>query len=162
MIGPEMTPRGPCAGLSNVHWLGGRDHGLLPQYLRHFDVGLIPFKRVALTYNANPIKLYEYLAAGVPVVSTPLPAVQPMDGSVWVADEMDELAAACHEALRSNSQVARAERSQIMTAESWSARLEQIERIIEGEKLEARSEKVIAHHSAFDDPQACAPVLAEG
>ena len=73
IIGPVLVPHGPCADLPNVHWLGARDHGSLPGYLRLFDVGLIPFKHVPLTHNANPIKLYEYLAAGVPVVSTACP-----------------------------------------------------------------------------------------
>jgi glycosyltransferase involved in cell wall biosynthesis len=126
MIGPETGSRGPCAGLPNIHWLGGRDHALLPGYLRHFDVGLIPFKHVPLTHNANPIKLYEYLAAGVPVVSTSLPAVDPIPGSVWLADDADAMADAVQHAGASNDPALRAKRSQLMLAESWTARLEQI------------------------------------
>jgi glycosyltransferase involved in cell wall biosynthesis len=118
MIGPELTGRGPCAGLPNVHFLGSRDHKLLPAYLRHFDVGLIPFRHVPLTHNANPIKLYEYVAAGLPVVSTPLPAVEAVEDAVWLAEDVTQWAACCA-------------RSELMRAESWPARLEQIGALIE-------------------------------
>jgi len=126
MIGPEVTSRGPCASLKNVHWLGSRDHSRLPAYLQHFDVGLIPFTKGPLTYNANPIKLYEYLAAGVPVVSTSLPVVQAMPGSVWLADDAEQMAHYCRLAAQHNDTTVRQERSDRMIAESWSARLEQM------------------------------------
>lgn len=131
MIGPEMTPRGACAGLPNVHWLGGRNHAELPAYLRQFDVGLIPFRRVPLTHNANPIKLYEYLSAGVPVVSTSLPAVQKMPESVWLADDISEWAVCCARAARHNSVADRRKRSLRMREESWEARLAQIGALVD-------------------------------
>ena len=126
MIGPEVTSRGPCAGLKNVHWLGGRDHTTLPAYLQHFDVGLIPFTKEPLTMSANPIKLYEYLAAGVPVVSSSLPVIQEMPGSVWLADDAERMARHCRSAVEHNSKIDRQARSERMLAESWSARLEQM------------------------------------
>ncbi|HSW45213.1 MAG TPA: glycosyltransferase [Phycisphaerae bacterium] len=128
MIGPTSTPR--IAGLPNIHWLGARSHQDLPNYLAGFDVGLIPFRQVPLTHNANPIKLYEYLAAGVPVVSTPLPAVQPMPGSVWLASSADRTAACCSEALRHNQPRDRLRRSRLMAAEAWTARLERISQLV--------------------------------
>lgn len=130
MIGPELTNRGPCAGLPNVHFLGSRDHKLLPAYLHHFDVGLIPFRHVPLTHNANPIKLYEYVAAGLPVVSTPLPAVDAVDDAVWLAEDVNQWATACARAARRNDPEARRHRSERMRAESWPARLDQIGAII--------------------------------
>ena len=130
VIGPTATPRGSGANLPNVHWLGPRDHQLLPDYLRFFDVGLIPFRHVPVAHNANPIKLYEYLAAGVPVVSTALPAVRPVPGSVWLADDSERAATCCDEALRHNQPADRAGRSRLMLAESWSQRLGQISEIV--------------------------------
>ncbi|HEX9655859.1 MAG TPA: glycosyltransferase [Bacteroidota bacterium] len=56
--------------LPNVHFLGIRPYPKVPEYLRHFDVGIIPFKRNRLTESVNPVKLYEYSAAGLPTVST--------------------------------------------------------------------------------------------
>ena len=130
MIGPEPASRGPCTGLPNVHWLGARDHRVLPEYLRGFDVGLIPFRPVPLAHNANPIKLYEYLAAGVPVVSSSLPAVRPLEGHVWLADGPQAMVAACREALACNAPAQKAERSRLMVAESWSVKLEQLSAIV--------------------------------
>jgi len=131
LIGPENTSRGSCADLPNVHWLGPRSHAELPAYLRYFDVGLIPFRQQPLTHNANPIKLYEYLAAGVPVVSTNMPAVDPIPGSVWVADDIESLVAGCDEAIRCNSPEQRLHRSNLMLSESWDARVEQISRLVD-------------------------------
>jgi glycosyltransferase involved in cell wall biosynthesis len=56
--------------LKNVHCLGPRRYEELPSYLRHAQVGLIPFVADALTRCVNPIKLYEYFASGLPVVAT--------------------------------------------------------------------------------------------
>jgi len=130
LVGPEQTSRGPCAGLPNVHWLGPRAHQVLPNYLRCFDVGLIPFRHVPLAYNANPIKLYEYLAAGVPVVSTSLPAVELLPGAVWLADDVGETVACCAQAIEQNREADRRSRSELMRAESWSARLEHISNLV--------------------------------
>lgn len=131
MIGPATRPLGPATLLPNLHWLGPRNHKLLPNYLRSFDVGLIPFRQVPLTHNANPIKLYEYLAAGVPTVSTSLPAVKAIDGSVWLADDASSMARCCDAALLHNTKAERAARSQLMLAQSWPQRLEQISAMVE-------------------------------
>jgi glycosyltransferase involved in cell wall biosynthesis len=59
----------------NIFLLGVKPYSLLPYYLSCMDVCLIPFTINKLTLAANPVKLYEYLAAGKPVVSTELPEV---------------------------------------------------------------------------------------
>ncbi len=60
-------------GLPNAHFVGTRPHEDLPVILQRFDVGLMPFLINDFTRPLVPLKLYEYLAAGVPVVSTDLP-----------------------------------------------------------------------------------------
>ena len=59
----------------NVHLLGRRAYEQLPSVLRGADAGLIPYARNELTSSIFPMKVYEYLAAGLPVVSTPLPSL---------------------------------------------------------------------------------------
>lgn len=132
MIGPRSAAwrEKTIPSVRNLHWLGPRDHTSLPAYLKAFDVGLIPFRQMPLTHNANPIKLYEYLAAGVPTVSTSLPAVRPVPGSVWLADDAAGTAAACDHAARHNRPEERAARSQLMLSESWPQRLEEISAIV--------------------------------
>jgi GT2 family glycosyltransferase/glycosyltransferase involved in cell wall biosynthesis len=58
---------------SNVHFLGPRPYRAIPSILASFDAGLIPFRAGVEGSNASPIKLYEYLAAGLPVLATPIP-----------------------------------------------------------------------------------------
>lgn len=96
LIGPAFTPTGAIQGLTNVQWLGRREYDQLPAYLAHSDVGLIPFKINELTLNSDPIKGYEYLAAGLPVVSTDLPQVRRLraPGVVEIAATPDDFEAA--------------------------------------------------------------------
>lgn len=59
----------------NLLYLGSRSYQSLPDYLRAFDVGLIPFVDNQIARGADPVKLYEYMAAGIPVISRKLPFV---------------------------------------------------------------------------------------
>lgn len=63
--------------LPNVHLLGSRPYNQVYRYLTNFDVGIIPFKVNELTLSVSPLKLYEYLAAGLPTVTTNLPEIYP-------------------------------------------------------------------------------------
>ncbi len=63
-------------GLINVHLLGPRPYEQLPDYLRGFDLALLPSPINAYTRSMFPMKFFEYVAAGVPVVATDLPALQ--------------------------------------------------------------------------------------
>ena len=63
----------PLKQSKNVFYLGLKSYHELPAYLHHFDIGLIPFLQTEMTKGCNPIKLYEYYAAGIQVLGTPLP-----------------------------------------------------------------------------------------
>ena len=56
--------------MGNVHILGFKSYAQIPSYLQRFDIGIIPFQRNELTKTVNPVKLYEYCAAGKPTVAT--------------------------------------------------------------------------------------------
>ncbi|MCL4763258.1 MAG: glycosyltransferase, partial [Burkholderiales bacterium] len=76
LIGPDhdgSLARSGVAELANVHALGPRHYAALPGYLHRFDVATIPFAINDITLATSPLKLYEYVAAGKPVVSTPMP-----------------------------------------------------------------------------------------
>ncbi len=68
------VPRVPIK--SNIFYLGPKDYEILPLYAQWFDVAIIPFQIKAVTLAANPIKAYEYIASGLPVVSTYLPQLE--------------------------------------------------------------------------------------
>lgn len=57
----------------NIHMTGEIPYARLPYYVHAFDVGLLPFRICDLTLNTNPVKVYEYFAAGLPVVAVDLP-----------------------------------------------------------------------------------------
>jgi glycosyltransferase involved in cell wall biosynthesis len=111
----------------NVHFLGRRPYDELPGYCKAFDVALLPFKKNELTENANPLKLREYLAAGLPVVATDIPeAVALVDRGVYLAGAPSSFAARVIDALRDGPGPRRA-RSRAMADESWDAKVEEIE-----------------------------------
>lgn len=74
-VGSVTTNVGRLAELPNVHLLGQRSHQSLANYIRQFDVCLIPYLNTPATATAVPLKLNEYLAAGKPIVSTELPTI---------------------------------------------------------------------------------------
>ena len=72
-IGPISIDVSKFKGKKNVHFLGPRSYKELPRYLKSFEVAVIPFVIDGVTLKASPIKFYEYLASGIPIVSTELP-----------------------------------------------------------------------------------------
>ncbi len=76
MIGPVHLRPESLPQAKNIHYLGLKAHKALPVYAQQFAVGLIPFMVSDATIKLNPTKTLEYLAAGVPVVSTAIPDVQ--------------------------------------------------------------------------------------
>src|SRR5581483_5321272 len=112
---------------SNVHLLGRKPYESLPAFCRQFAVALLPFRRNELTVNANPLKLREYLAAGLPVAATDLPeCVALAEHGVFLAHGPDDFAEAVKAALAAGAGPSRA-RSDAMQRESWDAKVEEIE-----------------------------------
>ena len=120
------------AGLKNVHVLGGRPYAQLPAYCRGFDVGLIPFRMNRLTEAVNPIKLFEYLAAGLPVVSAPLPAVRHYAPAVQIAQTLPEFLAACERAVAMAGDGNPRARQDLVRRESWRCQVEWLSHIVGG------------------------------
>lgn len=131
LIGDSTVDLSPYRCLSNMHFLDRKPYDVLPAYCRQFDVGLIPFKINELTLAVNPIKLREYLAAGLPVVSTPLPEVELYSNMVEIAGDPETFIAGIETSLNGQSTPdARAARIDAMAQETWPKKVEGI-----GEKL---------------------------
>ena len=79
-------------GLPNVRWLGVKEYGELPGYLHHFDVATIPFMVNEVTHSVSPVKLFEYMAGGRPVVTPNLRECAQYE-AVQVADDADDYVA---------------------------------------------------------------------
>jgi glycosyltransferase involved in cell wall biosynthesis len=103
MLGPvvkidsQSLPQRP-----NIHWIGGRDYQDLPQHLAHWDVGIMPFALNEATRFISPTKTPEFLAAGLPVVSSPIAdVVRPYGelGLVEIAADAEAFVRRCEEVL---------------------------------------------------------------
>jgi glycosyltransferase involved in cell wall biosynthesis len=86
-------------GIPNVHWLGFRPYEDIPRYGSGFDVALMPWLDNEWIRHSNPIKLKEYLALGLPVVSTELPEARAYEGLVRFASDRRAFVAALREVL---------------------------------------------------------------
>ncbi len=114
----------------NVHFLGQKPASAVPDYVAGFDVGLLPYRLNLETRHISPLKLYEYLAAGKPVVSTPIPAALPFSDTVSIAAEPADYAAAVSLALAKDSPRLREERQALASRNTWDHRVAAIESII--------------------------------
>jgi len=134
LVGPRGAgdPGGDLSPLDrepNIHLAGARDERDLPTVLRGADAGLIPYAVNDLTRSVFPMKVYEYLAAGLPVLSTPLPALAGVEQVEIVADA-PALVAALEAELALDTPERRRQRSQQAAGHSWETRLEEIDRAL--------------------------------
>jgi glycosyltransferase involved in cell wall biosynthesis len=123
--GDPVTDVSAVAALQNVHLLGPRRHDDLPTVLRGAAAAIIPYAINDLTASVFPMKVYEYLAAGLPVVATPLPALAGV-AEVETAAGGAAMGATLERLLAEDSPARRAERSRAAAGHSWEARLEEI------------------------------------
>lgn len=130
LIGDVRVDVSALAGIPNVRVLGRREYESLPAYCAAFNTGIIPFRAGRLSHAVNPIKLREYLAAGLPVISSPMPAVDDYRPAVQVASTTAEFIAAVEHLpeLRGSEAVRRIQES--VRQESWDARVEQLSGIV--------------------------------
>ena len=96
-----------------------------------FRSGIIPYLVSPATRTVNPVKTFEYLAAGLPVVSTSLPELEPLRGMIELADGRDEFITSLEKVLREDTLEKQNQRIQFAQKNSWKSRMEEIERIIE-------------------------------
>lgn len=101
MIGPVIKiDRSSLPQLPNIHYLGSRKYENLPAYLQGWHIAMIPFLRNDATRFISPTKTPEYLAAGIPVISTSIvDVVNPYgnEGLVYIADTADDFINAAKE-----------------------------------------------------------------
>ena len=108
----------------NIHYLGARPYESLPAYLAAFDVGIMPFALNAATQFISPTKTPEYLAAGLPVVSTPIrDVIEPYGrlGLVSIAHDVQEFVSQLDRMIAEGKQAHCAARDAYLVAISWDA-----------------------------------------
>ncbi|MBK7259365.1 MAG: glycosyltransferase [Ignavibacteriae bacterium] len=118
---------------TNLHVLGARAHADIPAYLAAANVGIIPFVRNRLTEAVNPVKLYEYTAAGIPVVSTAFSDdLEKLRHLAFIAHTPEEFLAQVRTALARGADVPDAARlREFARANDWQARADAMAGLID-------------------------------
>jgi len=135
LVGPVDYGKEKLEAFANIVMVGKKPYESLPSYLSLIDVCLIPFKLNKITLASNPIKMYEYLAGGKPVVSTALPEViRNASDIVAIGNDDSDFIAKVETAvkenieLKNNSIIER--RLSFARNNSWESRVDVIEKLL--------------------------------
>lgn len=156
LIGNDTVgARDRLADLANVEFTGEVPYAELPAYYHGFDVCLLPFRVVPLTLATNPVKVYEYLAAGKPVVAVDLPEIAQFGDLVYRAGDSTAFVAAVAEALAENGDSGRrTARSRFAAQQTWSVRAEQLADLVLTHR-EPRVSVIVLTYNNLALTQAC-------
>jgi len=114
----------------NFTLLGRREHAAVPQYLRAATVGIIPFQLTPLTHAINPIKYFEYLACGLPVVASPMRELLALGGALETYTDAPGFCRALRRAAEKKTEIS-AGLIEYAGAHTWQERYAQVKRILE-------------------------------
>ncbi len=126
--------------LPNVHYLGLVDFPKVPYYLKGFNVGLMPYLQSKQAENISPLKLYDYLAAGLPIASIDIPSSREFHRIIHIAKRPEQFAEAVKAALCDNTPERYIERRKVAMQHTWEERAKQISNII-ASQLEKKKEE---------------------
>ena len=112
--------------LPNVYFTGAKKPEELPKYIRAFDVCINPFRPCRLTENVSPLKFYEYLATGKPVVTVDMPAVKEYQHCVYIASDHQDFIEKIKMALSPGEDASREKRIAEGEKCSWENRVAQM------------------------------------
>lgn len=142
--------------LPNVRFTGEVSYTELPRYLYGFDVCMLPFKVIPLTLATNPVKVYEYLSAGKPVVSVDLPEISQCQGLVRVGTDaasfLEQLAV---ELVAGPSVQEAARRREFAAGQTWEHRVGQLIADVEGTQDEPLVSVIVVTYNNLALTQTC-------
>ena len=160
LVGPVQTEVSRLARSPNVHLLGARPHAEVPDYIKAFDVGLVPYRLAPYTADVYPAKLNEYLAMGVPVVATDLPVIQRFNAEhgpvVAVGHDADAFAAAIREAATECVPATIERRIEVARQNRWDERIARMLSLVE-ERLRAGGSDAGLRRRPARNPTAATP-----
>lgn len=130
IVGPVLRGRRPIQFPSNVEMMGHVPHADIPQLLARASVAIVPFGMCPTALSADPVKVYEYFAAGVPVVSTPIPEVARWGDLVHLAMDAPGFSAAIDRAVSEDRPELRQVRQSVARQNTWLHRFRRIEAVL--------------------------------
>lgn len=130
LIGPvwgDLPEAERLRAAPNVHFLGPKPAAALPAYCKAMDVCLIPYVLNEYTHHIFPLKLYEYMAAGKPIVATDMAEMRPYEGErLAIGRTPEAFHAAVRDAIERDAPDLAAARQRAARDESWDTRVEQL------------------------------------
>jgi GT2 family glycosyltransferase/glycosyltransferase involved in cell wall biosynthesis len=117
--------------LPNVYLLGEKTYAELPNYTAGFDVCIIPFQNTPLTKATNPVKVYEYLSTGKPIVARNLPELTSLSDVVYLYNTPDEFVNMLEQAILEDSDERQGQRQTVARNNTWEMRYQFIKSEIE-------------------------------
>jgi glycosyltransferase involved in cell wall biosynthesis len=126
LVGRATCSMAELERLPNVHWLGFKSYEEIPRYGSAFDVGLMPWLDNQWIQSSNPIKMKEYLALGLPIVSTRFPEVERYREVIEIGDNADDFVLEVKKTLQRGWRVGSEERVAAVADADWSRRARQL------------------------------------
>lgn len=131
LIGASTCDMSEATQLSNVHWFGARPYEEIPAYGSYFDVALMPWLDNSWIRYSNPIKMKEYLALGLPVVSMDFPEVHRYSEHIAIAKTAEEFVIKIREVLTADTGNAEERRAAVRN-DTWDARTKELADLVDG------------------------------
>ena len=125
-------------GLKNIHFTGRIKYEEAPSYINKFDVAIIPHKVTDFVKTMNPMKMYEYLACGKPVVSTPGAGIEMFKEHIYIEKDPQKFVDSISKAIETDSAEKQATRRNIVKKHSWQNRADKMTELL-FEKLNSKS-----------------------
>ncbi|OGW84696.1 MAG: hypothetical protein A2987_06595 [Omnitrophica bacterium RIFCSPLOWO2_01_FULL_45_10] len=148
LVGPRQADLSLVDKLENVFIFGKKERDTLPNYVKFFDVGIIPYRLTAYTENVYPTKINEYLAMGKPVLSTRIPEVVEFDkqnggGFIHFISSEADIDKFINSLSSQEDGISKDRRVAVANKNSWTSKIESMCGIIEA-KLEERKNEIDA------------------
>ncbi|GEM_PF-798570 len=157
LIGSDtVNAKAKLSKLQNVTFTGEVPYGQLPYYLYGFDVCLLPFKTVPLTLATNPVKAYEYLCAGKPIVAVDLPEMTQFEGLVYTAAGKDAFLLAVRTVLSQSEPKDLVQRRKLFAqGQTWQHRAEMLVQQAESSECDPKVSVVVVTYNNLDLTRQC-------
>jgi GT2 family glycosyltransferase/2-polyprenyl-3-methyl-5-hydroxy-6-metoxy-1,4-benzoquinol methylase/glycosyltransferase involved in cell wall biosynthesis len=139
--------------LPNVRLLGQQPYEVLPEYLARFDVCMIPFVVNEITAATDPVKFYEYISCGKPVVTAHMPELLPHQDVLYMAADADDFAKKIDTALSESDESLVARRIELARQNTWDDRIATINEALE--RAHRRTSIIIVTYNNVDITRLC-------